>query len=40
MHTEDIYGTIKSIHINTGYGGRDKMVKALSGYANHGANIT
>ena len=34
VHVEDLFGTIKRAHIATGHGGRDKMVKELSRYAN------
>ncbi|KAK3880669.1 hypothetical protein Pcinc_014827 [Petrolisthes cinctipes] len=34
VHIEDMFDTIKRAHIATGHGGRDKMVKDLSRYAN------
>ncbi|XP_063887764.1 KRAB-A domain-containing protein 2-like [Scylla paramamosain] len=34
VHVEDLFETIKRAHIATGHGGRDKMVKELSRYAN------
>ncbi|XP_066980117.1 KRAB-A domain-containing protein 2-like [Macrobrachium rosenbergii] len=34
VHVEDMFETIKRAHIATGHGGRDKMVKELSKYAN------
>ena len=34
VHVEDMFETIKRAHIATGHGGRDKMVKELSRYAN------
>ncbi|XP_068226108.1 KRAB-A domain-containing protein 2-like [Palaemon carinicauda] len=34
VHVEDMFETIKRAHIATGHGGRDKMVKEVSKYAN------
>ncbi|XP_066946986.1 KRAB-A domain-containing protein 2-like [Macrobrachium rosenbergii] len=34
VHVEDMFETIKRAHMATGHGGRDKMVKELSKYAN------
>ena len=33
-HMDEMFDIVKRVHINTGHGGRDKMMKALNKYVN------